>query len=149
MADGYLRDPTMTAAAAKAVLIAMLDQATRPILDAYPPAERLSWDAKEAEAAAFMAEVDPELQGYEYGLLRGEVAAELGITPVDVTVQQLGAKAEAVLWMAGQWRDLISALSGLRKRYEDDIYSAEDDAGRRAAVEAARVAIAAVALHPE
>jgi hypothetical protein len=51
--------------------------------------------------------------------------------------------------MASQWRTLISALSGIRKRYEDDIYSAEDDAGRRASVEAAGAAIAAVALHPE
>lgn len=129
----------LSAGAAKVQLLAMIDAATRPILDAYPPAERLSWDAKEIAAAAFMVAAEPVLA--DYGLLRGEVAAELAIAAGDVTLEQLATKAEAVLWMASQWRALVSTLSGLRKRYEAAIDAAEDDAGRRAVIEAAQATI--------
>jgi len=128
---------------AKAELKAMIEAATAPILDAYPRAERLSWDAKEADAAAFMAAEDPE--PWQFDLLRSEIAAEMAIVVGDVTLEQLTAKAEAVLWMASQFRALVSFLSGLRKRTEAAIDAAEDDAGRRAAVEAARAAIGGLA----
>jgi hypothetical protein len=127
---------------AKAQLRELIDAATSPILDAYPRAEQLSWDAKETEAAAFMAAEDPVPA--DYALLRGEVSAELLIPAGDVTLEQLGTKAEAVLWMASQWRALVSLLSGLRKRTEAQIDAAEDAAGRRAAVDAARATIMAV-----
>jgi len=130
--------------AAKAELMAMIEAATAPILDAYPRAERLSWDAKEAEAAGFMNAELPVVS--DYPLLRGECAAEETIAAGDVTLPMLADKAEAVLWMASQWRDLISFLSGLRKRTEAAIDLAEEDAGRRAAVEAARAAIEGVAF---
>ncbi len=136
-------EPPFTAAVARAALIRLIEGATQPILNAYPAAERLSWDAKEAEAKAFMEAAEPVL--WHYAMLRDEVASELAIDAGDVTAQQLAGKAEAVLWMAAQWRALISALSGIRKRVETDIYSATDDAARRAVVEAARAAISAVA----
>jgi hypothetical protein len=138
-----------SASEAKEQLKALLEAATAPILDAYPPAEQLSWDAKEIEAAAFTtaaaaAAVDgtaPTPLPADYPMLRGEVAAEMMIAAVDVTIEQLADKVEAVLWMASQWRALISALSGIRKRAETAIEVAEDRAGRRAAVEAAEAAI--------
>lgn len=142
--SGAARRPEdgITAAEAVAQVLSMIEGTTRPILGAYPQAERLSWDAKEAEAVSFMAAAAPVVSGYP--LLRGEVAAELEIAPGEVTLIQLADKVEAVLWMASQWRALVSFLSGLRKRTEVDIYAAADDAGRRAVVEAARAAIAAV-----
>lgn len=137
---GYLRDPAISGPIAKALLVTMLDKATRPILDAYPPAERLAWDAKEAEAVAFIAALEPAPA--DYPLLRGEVAAELAIAAGAVTIEQLAAKVEAVLWMASQWRALVSTLSGLRARTMVDIEAAEDDAGRRAVLDAAGAELA-------
>lgn len=130
---GYqLPGPTYPAYLALAELHRLLAAATAPILAAYPEAERLAWDAKEAEAAGFMA--DPEPAPATYPLLRGEVAAELGIAPGAVSVEQIATKAEAVLWLASQWRSLVSRLSGVRKRAAAAIAVAENDAGRRAAV---------------
>lgn len=128
--------------AAAADLVALLAGATASILAAYPEGERLSWDAKEGEAIAFMAAEAPI--GADYQLLRGEVAAERAIAAGDVTLDQIAEKAETVLWMASQWRALVSALSGLRKRFKAAIDVAEDDAGRRAVVGAAQYAIAAL-----
>lgn len=135
--------PLFTAIDARRELLSLISDATAPILDAYPQAEQLSWNAKEAEAAAFMSAEAPAPT--DYPLLRGECAAEAGIAAGDVTLEQLATKAEAVLWMASQFRALISALSGLRKRTEAAIDAAGDDAGRRAAVEAARAAIGGLA----
>ena len=132
----------LSVAGAKAQLRAMIEAATAPILDAYPTAEQLSWDAKETEATAFMAAPEPEIAMCP--LLVGEISAELGIAAVAVSLEQLAAKAEAVLWMASQFRALVSFLSGLRKRTETAIDAASDASGRRAAVDAARVSIVAV-----
>lgn len=130
--------PTVAAAAAE--LLAMIDAATAPILAAYPEGERLSWDAKETEAAGFMAAADPAPA--DYPLLRGEVAAESAIATDAVTLEQLTAKAETVLWMAAQWRALVSRLAGLRKRYMADLASATTSDARRAVIEAARAEVA-------
>lgn len=145
--------PGLSVAEAREQLKALLAAATAPILDAYPPAEQLSWDAKEIEAAAFTtaaaaAAVDenaPAPLPADYPMLRGEVAAELAIAAGDVTLEQLADKVEAVLWMASQWRALISALSGIRKRYLTTIDTAEDAAGRRAAIDAAATEIGGLA----
>lgn len=142
----------LTIAAARRQLANLLDAATAPILDAYPPAEQLSWDAKEIEAAAFttaaaaaaVGENAPAPLPADYPMLRGEVAAEQAIAVGDVTLEQLADKVEAVLWMASQWRALISALSGIRKRYITAIDAAEDAAARRAAIEAAQAEIVAL-----
>lgn len=124
---------------ARAQLRELLDGATASILAAYPEAERLAWDAKETEAAAFMADLDPVPQSYP--LLRGEVAAERGLEASAVTLDQLATKAEAVLWRASQWRSLVSRLSGVRKRATAAIAEAGSDQDRRAAVEEAAAAI--------
>lgn len=131
--------PGLSVPDAKVALMALIEAATAPILDAYPRAEQLSWDAKETEAMDFIAAEAPVLS--DYALLRSECAAELAIAAGDVTIEQLASKVEAVLWMASQWRALVSFLSGLRKRAETAIEVAEDRAGRRAAVEAAEAAI--------
>lgn len=122
--------PPITLEQAKAQILAMLDRPTGPILTAYPAGEPLSWPAKEAEATAFMAAAEPVAA--DYALLRAEVAAEHAIGQSEVTLPQLTAKAEAVLWMASQWRALIATTSGLRKRGLTAIAAASDDAGRRA-----------------
>lgn len=127
---------------ARAELRTMIEAVTAPILDAYPRAEQLSWDAKETEAAGFMAAAEPEIATCP--LLVGEISAELGIAAGAVSLEQIAAKAEAVLWMASQFRALVSTLSGIRKRAELAITTAADASARRAAVDQARASIAAL-----
>lgn len=121
---------------ARQQLIAMLDRATRPILDAYPDAERLSWAAKEAEAAAVLAAAEPAPALAP--LLAGELAAQFAQTP---TAPQLTERASTVLAKAAAWRTLISAVSGLRQRFETELEAAPDDDARRAVLTAAGAAI--------
>lgn len=134
--------PPYTAADALAELHAALDAATRPILAAYPEAERLSWPAKEIEADAVLASDVLDLG--DAPLLVAEIAAQQAIAPEAVTAQQLTAKATAVLAKAAAWRALISAISGLRQRYEALIADAPDDDARRAVLAAAAAEIAEV-----
>jgi hypothetical protein len=95
----------------------MLDAATRPILDTYPEAERLSWAAKEVEAQ-FLHDGAP--------LLTAEIAAQEGIPIEDVTDEQRLAKAKVVLAKASTWRALIAKVSGLRQRYEPLLAKSKD-----------------------
>lgn len=120
---------------ARARLLIMLDAAARPILAAYPEAERLSWPAKEAEAAAVLAADVLDLDAAP--LLLAEIAAQQAIAPAAVTAEQLATKAATVLAKAAAWRALISAVSGLRQRYEAAIAGAEDDPARRDVLAAA------------
>lgn len=101
---------------AVARLYKMLDAATRPILTAYPEAERLSWSAKEVEA------LDPR----HAPLLTAEIAAQEGIPIEDVTDEQRLAKAKVVLAKASTWRALIAKVSGLRQRYEQGLAKSKD-----------------------
>ena len=124
---------------ARQQLIGMLDRATRPILDAYPDAERLSWDAKEAEAATVLAAAEP--MPALAPLLAGELAAQFGQAP---TAGQLTGRATTVIAKAAAWRTLISAVSGLRQRFETELEAAPDDNARRAVLTAAEAAIGAL-----
>lgn len=136
--------PKLTATEARSALIGMIDKATRPILDAYPPAERLSWDAKEQEAKAVLAVAEPEPA--DYPLLSGELSAELSIAVGDVSSADIAIKAASVMAKAAAWRATSSALAGIRRRGEAAIAAATDDAGRRAAVKTARAGVTAAGL---
>lgn len=120
--------PRLSLAEAQRQLVALLDSVTRPVLDAYPLAERLSWDAKEAEAKAAQWAGDPVQD--DYPLLRGEIAAERGGAADDITSPDILDKAASVLAKAESWRSLVSAISGLRQRTAMRLDAAEDDAER-------------------
>jgi hypothetical protein len=97
-------------------LRALLDAATRPILDGYPEAERLSWPAKETEALAVL-------------------------TPAEIA-----AKAALVLAKAATWRALVSAISGIRQRAEAALAGATNDTDREAVLGEVAVEIAGLAV---
>lgn len=120
---------------AKSQLRSMLDEATRPILDAYPAAERLSWDAKEEEARTVLDGGNAE----GASLLAGELAAQTGKAP---TAKQLATRAGVVIEKADEWRRLVGTIAGLRQKFEAALDAAKDEDARRAVLAAAEKALA-------
>jgi hypothetical protein len=122
-------------------LRALLDAATRPILDGYPEAERLSWPAKETEALAVLADETAEAP-----LLVAEIAAQQAVAPATVTPAEIAAKAALVLAKAATWRALVSAISGIRQRAEAALAGATNDTDREAVLGEVAVEIAGLAV---
>lgn len=132
--------PEISAAEAKAHLLAAIDKVTAPILAAYPAAEPLSWLAKEAEATAILSGNDRTLAP----LLVAECAAEQMIESDAVNDEQMNAKAMSVLGKATTWRAIVSRLSGLRQRAVGAIDAAENPASVQAALDIALAELASL-----
>lgn len=101
------------AEAAKARMVAAINEATTTIINAYPAAERLGWDAKAAEAAAVLAAGAGATLAIA-PLLAAECVAEYGAADDATRLTQLATKAQTVLDKAAAWGQLMAKLSGLR-----------------------------------
>src|SRR5690606_33507719 len=131
-------------AAAKATVKAAIDTAAASILDAYPLAERMGWDAKAAEASAVLSAGESATLDMA-PLLVAECAAEMGVALDEDRLVQLIAKASAVAAKATAWGELMATLSGIRGKAYAAIDAAEDGTATQAAVTAAIAEIAAAA----
>lgn len=116
--------PVLSAAQAKALLVAAIDSYTLGILGAYPQAERLGWDAKAAEAQAVLTASPLELDMAP--LLTAECAAQFGPASDEDRQVQLVFKAQSVAEKASAWGALMATLSGLRARVSLAIDAAKD-----------------------
>lgn len=135
--------PPLTPADAKATIIAAIDAATAALLAPYPVSERMSFDAKAAEARAVLA-ADPE--AFEFSLaplLGAECGTQLGEADDATRRTQIIAKATLVHAKAVAWGALAARHSGLRQRAFAAIDAAEDGDGRQAAMDAALTEVAA------
>ncbi|HEV7278381.1 MAG TPA: hypothetical protein VGN80_19040 [Devosiaceae bacterium] len=118
---------------AKASIVAAIDAATTALLAPYPRAERMSFDAKAAEAQAALA-TDPEaMELATVPLLTVECAAEHGGANTSTRRGQVVAKAIAVNAKAAAWGALAAGFSGVRQR----AFAALDAAEGRDDVQAA------------
>lgn len=135
----------LSVAEAKGQIITSIDGATASIIDAYPVAERLGWDAKAAEAAAVLAAGAGATLAMA-PLLTAECVAEYGAADDATRLTQLATKAQTVLDKAAAWGQLMATLSGLRGKAFVAIDAAGNDAeALQAAVDAASAEIAAAA----
>ena len=102
--DPYIAPPAYaTADAAKAALVAWIDEFTAGVTGAVPKDEKLSWDAKEAAAKAHQAgTADAE----QTALLQGEA---------DLTGESLADLSTAIITKATTFRTVVSKVAGLRR----------------------------------
>ena len=92
-----------TADAAKAAMVAWIDEFTAGVTGAVPKDEKLSWDAKEAAAKAHQAgTADAE----QTALLQGEA---------DLTGESLADLSTAIITKATTFRTVVSKVAGLRR----------------------------------
>jgi hypothetical protein len=136
-------EDTMNADQARAALLVLLNEATATILDVYPPAERMGWDAKAAEAKAVLAAGNTATLDMA-PLLTIECAVEHGPAEPAERLTQLKDRASTVDAKATAWGHLMATLSGIRGRALRDIAAANTDDQRQAALEAARAAISSL-----
>jgi hypothetical protein len=134
-------------AAARASIVAAIDNATAAILGAYPQAERLGWDNKASEAQLVLAAgEDATLELAP--LLVAECVAEHGPADEVTRLAQLIVKAATVAAKATAWGELMAGLSGIRGRAFTTIAGASDAAAVQAALDAAVADIGAATMPP-
>jgi hypothetical protein len=133
------------AEAAKARIVAAINEATTTIINAYPAAERLGWDAKAAEASAVLAAGAGATLAMA-PLLSAECAAEYGEADDATRLNQLIAKAQTVRDKAVAWGQLMAILSGIRQRAFAAVDQARDAAVLQVIIDHARTGIAAATL---
>src|SRR5690606_5843645 len=113
MAEAIANPPSITAAEARYRVMAAIEAAQAPILDAYPVGERLGWDAKAQEAAAVLGAGEAATLDMA-PLLTAEVARLEGEADDTTRLTQLIAFCAVVAAKAEAWGALMAALSGIR-----------------------------------
>lgn len=147
--------PRPTGAEAKAQLLAAIATVEAVALGGYSVGERQSWPTQLAEAAAFLGLSQAQLLAGEPGtpgadlslapFLAGTCTAEYGPASEEVRLAQVNQLAPAVAANAKALSDLSQALIGIRRSAFAAIDSAEDAAGRQAALDAALASLAGMA----